>query len=204
MKKFINKRIEKYKKQSLFNKILDIVLIILIVLILIPGTRKELMTYASKLRMFVTSVDDTNKSEKSQLEGKSSLIFVDEAGEKYTLNDFDSKPVFINYWATWCPPCRAEMPTLQKLYNEYKNQVHFLFISQEPFSTTTKYINENDYNMPVYQIKSRPSGTLEYQVLPTSLLISADNQVVLKKRGAVNWFSRDIRSIFEKQIKQSN
>jgi thiol-disulfide isomerase/thioredoxin len=199
MNKFIKKRIEKYKKQSLFNKILDIVLVLLIIMMIIPGTRKELMTYASKLRMVVSSVNESEAG-KNQLEGKTSLLIVDEEGEEYTLNDFEDKPVFINYWATWCPPCRAEMPTLQKLYNKYEDQVHFLFVSREPFATTTQYLTENEYSLPVYQIKSRPSGSLKYQVLPTSLLISSDNQLVFKKKGAVNWFSNDIRSIFEKQI----
>ena len=201
MKKFINKQIEKFKKQSLLNKILDVVLLVLIILVIIPSTRKELMTYTSKIKMYITSVDEAKEG--PQLDGKSSLHFVDEAGNQYTLGDFEDKPVFINYWATWCPPCRAEMPTLEKLYNDYKEDVHFLFITRESFEKSQGYINENGYEMPVYRITSRPSGSLEYQVLPTSLLISHNNQVVFKKKGAVNWHSKKILKIFDNTVNNS-
>jgi thiol-disulfide isomerase/thioredoxin len=197
MKSFLKKRVQKFKQQSLFGKILDILLVVLILLLVIPATRKELMTYTSKVRMYLTSVND-NENDASPLEGKNSLLFEDSEGNQYSLNDFNDKPVFINYWATWCPPCRAEMPTLQKLYDDYGDQVQFLFISNESFNTIQNYINQQGYDLPVYKVKSRPSGSLAYQVLPTSLLISEDDKVVFKKVGAVNWHSKDILKIFER------
>ena len=45
-----------------------------------------------------------------------------EAGETYTLSDLKGQAVLVNMWATWCPPCKAEMPAIEKMYNEYKDQ----------------------------------------------------------------------------------
>ena len=199
MNKFIKKRIEKFKQQSLFNKILDIFLLLLIVLLIFPSTRKELMTYTSKVRMYITSVDE-KKEGKSSLEGKFSLVVENKKGKEFDLGDFDDRPVFINYWATWCPPCRAEMPALQKLYNNYKGEVHFLFVTREPFSKTQPFIEDNDYSIPVYQLKSRPQGTLTYQALPTTLLLSKNDSLVFKKRGAMNWNSNKVHSILDEAI----
>jgi thiol-disulfide isomerase/thioredoxin len=149
--------------------------------------------------MYLTSVDEKEDGEAS-LKGKSSLLIVDESGEEFTYSNFEDKPVFINYWATWCPPCRAEMPTLEKLFNDYKDKVNFLFITREPFDKTNEYLDNNGYNIPVYRIKSRPEGSLSYSVLPTSLLISKNNELVFRKEGAVNWHSDKIKKIFRKTI----
>ncbi|MFP4042890.1 MAG: hypothetical protein ACLFT6_09075, partial [Bacteroidales bacterium] len=60
MKNFFDKQAEKFKKQSIVSKILDIIFVVLIILIIIPATRKEVMTYASKLRMYITSVNTSS------------------------------------------------------------------------------------------------------------------------------------------------
>ncbi|MFO8236533.1 MAG: TlpA disulfide reductase family protein [Bacteroidales bacterium] len=199
MKKIIQKQIEKFKSQKLFNKILDIIFVLLIISVIIPATRKEVMTYASKIRMYVTSVKTNEDNEAIKSPG--SLQFVDVEGETQHLNDFSDKPVFINYWATWCPPCKAEMPVLKKLYEDYKDDVNFLFISREPLSETQAFMNKHEYDLPVFRITSSPQGVLSYYVLPTSMFIS-NEKLILSKEGAVNWHSDKIKSIFDEYIKR--
>ncbi len=193
---FFGKEYNKFKRQRWYGKIFDLLFIVLLILLLIPSTRKQVMTYASKVRMYLTSVEQ--KESATPLNGAESLVFRDSSGQRHRLSEYLDKPVFINYWATWCPPCRAEMPTLEKLYQQYGQDIHFLFISGQQMQKQQSYLNQNGYSLPSYQLLSRPGGNLNYSVLPTSLIISKDNRIILRKEGAVNWQSRKVQQIFEK------
>jgi thiol-disulfide isomerase/thioredoxin len=146
--------------------------------------------------MYLTPVEEEEK--KASISGVETVSFADAQGNRHDLGEYLDKPVFINYWATWCPPCRAEMPGLEKLYQQYGDQIHFLFISNQSLSKQRAFIRENDYDLPYYQLASRPGGTFQYSVLPTSLIISEDDRVVLRKEGAVNWQSKNVRAIFDR------
>ena len=193
---YFRKEYDKFRKKKWYGKLLDILFVVLLVLLLIPSTRKGVMTYASKVRMYLTPVEE--EENKTSVSGVQTVSFADAQGNRHDLKEFLDKPVFINYWATWCPPCRAEMPTLEKLYQQYGDDIHFLFISNQSLSKQRDFIRENDYDIPFYQLVSRPGGTFQYSVLPTSLIISKDDKVVLRKEGAVNWQSKQVRAIFDR------
>lgn len=196
IKKWFRKEAEKFRKKRWYSKLLDVLFVVLLLLLLIPSTRKELMTYTSKVRMYLTSVEENEQ--KPRVKGQGTLVLQDGRGHQRRMSSYLDKPVFINYWATWCPPCRAEMPTLEKLYQEYGDQVNFLFVSTQPMAKQQAFLDEYDYDLPVYQLLSKPGGDFNYSVLPTSMIISRDNRVVLRKEGAVNWQSDNVREIFER------
>ena len=94
-------------------------------------------------------------------------------GETYTLSELKGKPVLINLWATWCPPCRAEMPAIQKIYDEYKDQGFIVLAinmtSQDNPLNIVPFASEFDLNFPIlldetgdlgraYQLRSLPSS----------------------------------------------
>jgi thiol-disulfide isomerase/thioredoxin len=190
---FFKKQYKKFRQKKWYSKAGDIFTVLLIVLIFIPSTRKELRTYASKVKMHLTSVE----KEKTQINpgAKNSLILKDPSGKQTNLGTHLNKPVFINFWATWCPPCRAEMPSIQKLYEKYKNEVNFLIISDQSLEKQQGFLKQNNYELPVYQLLSRPKGSFSYNVLPTTMIISSDEKIILKKEGAHNWNSKTIRKI---------
>ncbi|MBK8780506.1 MAG: TlpA family protein disulfide reductase [Anaerolineales bacterium] len=95
------------------------------------------------------------------------------AGETYTLSELKGNAVLVNLWATWCPPCRAEMPAIQKMYDEYKDQ-GFVVLAvnstiQDSAIEIPAFIAEYDLNFPIlldelgdvsrmYQVRSLPSS----------------------------------------------
>jgi len=196
---FFKKELKKFRQKAWYSKALDIFTIVLIILILIPATRKELMTYASKIKMHLTSV----KKEEVAIgqEEKNSLILKSPSGRQSSLDAHLDKPVFINFWATWCPPCRAEMPAIQKLYNKYNESVNFLIVSNQDMTTQQDFLKKNDYNLPVYQLLSKPGGAFSYSVLPTTYMISNDQKIIFEKEGAHNWNSKKIHAIFDQMKK---
>jgi thiol-disulfide isomerase/thioredoxin len=120
----------------------------------------------------------------------------------YDFTEAQHKVVIINFWATWCPPCIAEMPSLQDLYNDYKDQVVFVFVTSEGTEKVTPFMDKNNYNLPIYNMMSREPDLLSTQSIPTTYLINKKGEIVIKKTGAANWNSTKVRNQLDELLKQ--
>lgn len=119
--------------------------------------------------------------------------------------DFETaknRVIIVNLWATWCPPCIAEMPSLQDLYNDYKEQVVFVFVTSEGAEKVMPFMDKNKYNLPIYNMLSREPDLLSTQSIPTTFLINKKGEIVIKKTGAANWNSSKVRSQLDELLKQ--
>ncbi len=102
-------------------------------------------------------------------------------GKSVRLSDFRGKPVLVNFWATWCPPCREEMPTLEKAYQKYRDQgVVFLGIDkQEDAETVRKFVSQNGYSWTFLLDSDDQVGRSYYvSAIPTSFFI--DRQGIVR------------------------
>lgn len=126
---------------------------------------------------------------------------IDLKGEKINFSSFKNKVVVVNYWATWCPPCVAEMPSFQKLYNDYSEKVVFLFIANDEQARVEKFIENKKYTIPVYYQASRGLEEMQSNSLPTTYVINKNGEIVVDKTGAVDWNSGKVRSLLDNLIK---
>lgn len=114
------------------------------------------------------------------------------------LIEFKNEVVFVNFWATWCPPCRAEMPMIQKLYDSYEGKVKFILVTNESASKVEEYFQKNNFNLPVYNSISKVpvkfSGT---NSIPASYLIDKEGNIIISKTGAANWNSKKVRILVD-------
>ena len=118
--------------------------------------------------------------------------------ESINFSEFENEVVFVNFWATWCPPCRAEMPMIQKLFNDYKGKVAFVFVTTENWNTVEQFFNENDYDLPVYNSTGLPPHKFtETNSIPASYLIDKEGNILISKVGAANWNSNKVRSLLD-------
>ena len=113
-------------------------------------------------------------------------------GNPHTLCDFTGKPVVLNFWASWCGPCKSEMPTFQKFYEEYGDQVHFLMVNltdggQETVQTASAYIASCGYTFPVYYDTQREAA-YQYGVnaVPVTYFIDAQGKMLGGASGALS------------------
>ena len=110
------------------------------------------------------------------------------------------KVIFLNFWATWCPPCRAELPSIQKLYNDYKNKISYIFITNEKQDVVENFYKKNDYDLPTYTFESDIPEIFKTTSIPQTFVIDAKGEVVISKNGAADWNSKKIREVLNKLI----
>lgn len=110
-------------------------------------------------------------------------------GKEVSLSDLKGKRVFVNFWATWCPPCKAEMPELEKLYQETKDSDLVIIAVDlgEDKATVQKFIEKNKYNFQVLLDTNNEAAALYgIRSIPTSYFIDKDGYIVNGKIGAMN------------------
>lgn len=132
--------------------------------------------------------------EKKEVE-EAGLQFQDLKGKVYTLENFKGKIVFITFWATWCGFCARELPSIQKIYEEYKNKgIEFITISSEEPSKVEKYINYYRYSFPAYIQTSQTPPPFRTQGIPTNFILNKEGKIILKKEGYFDWSSPEGRN----------
>jgi thiol-disulfide isomerase/thioredoxin len=126
---------------------------------------------------------------------------VDAAGKTVSLEQYKGKLVFINFWATWCPPCIAEMPSMQKLYDDYQNKIIFLFVTTDSFEKANTFLVKENLNLPIYQPITNPPLELESSTIPATYLIDKLGNIVVAKIGTADWNSESFRKNLDELLK---
>lgn len=164
----------------------NLLIAIVIVLLFIPQTAMPIKVFFSRLISF--SPSEISEEKRVQLERYQWQLVTPE-GETANLVSSEEKVILINFWATWCPPCVAEMPSLQNLYNQFGDRVDFYFVSMESPDKLNSFMNKNGYDFPVYIPKQQVPEAIESYSLPTTYVISKSGKIVVDKTGAANWDS---------------
>lgn len=127
----------------------------------------------------------------------------DFSGKKIAFSEFKGKVLFINLWATWCGPCRSEMPTIQSLYNAMSSdEVKFVMLSLDTEKTINNipgYIKSNQYSFPVFS----PSGYLpdQFQVsyIPVTYIVSKQGKIVMTLTGGTDFTAPKYKKLLEEE-----
>lgn len=133
-----------------------------------------------------------------------SISFTDIDGESFTLDDFSGSVVFMNFWASWCPPCRAEMPSMARLNSELQN-LDFEMIAinvGEAESLVTAFVEEYEVDVPVYfDPMGEAAGTFGISALPTTIILDRKGNVRAAISGGLEWDSPEMISMFKEWSK---
>lgn len=187
-------------KKSKF-KISDILFVVFILLLIIPQTRKPIMVAASKVRAKVSSLTVVAKDEQEQI-----MPFVyrleDLDGNQVNVKVGDGEITFISYWATWCPPCIAELPSIDALYQDYRDKISFLMISNEDPEIINFFLEKKNFSVPAVVSNMNPPKDLYEKTIPTNYIIDHTGKIVVKEKGASDWNSEIVRKILDGLIKE--
>lgn len=126
----------------------------------------------------------------------------DRAGNQHTLADLKGKPVLLHFWASWCPPCKKEMPELIE-WSQQHPEITFIPVSLDgKFDKAVRYIQDKNLKMSALHGDQSMSIKLGVYGLPASLLIDAEGNILRKETGAKPWsntaYSDEVMTTFKK------
>ncbi len=181
-------------------RISDIGWVVLVVVLLIPQTRFQLQLAVhkvlGKLSPSLVSVDERVKLTNYDIK------LQDVNGTSTNFEQAEGEVVFLNFWATWCPPCVAEMPSINELYEDYGEKVSFYIITNESTVKTIPFLKNKELDLPVYQMLSIPSKEIYSVGIPATYIIDKKGNIVIDKTGAANWNSETVRETLDRLVSE--
>jgi len=176
------------------KQIINFAFVLLIGLLIYPPTK----VYFIRLISFAPSVKSIENQKTLQhtnwkLKGINT--------ENIDFNNLNNTVVFISFWATWCPPCIAEMPSMKALYQDYKDKITFLFITDENWNTVAEFYTKNQYDFPTYNQVTNAPKEFESASIPATFILSKEKKIVIDKKGPANWNSSSTRELLDDLIK---
>ncbi len=138
------------------------------------------------------NTDEATDATDRQKELAPDFEMVDCDGNRIKLSDMRGKPVVLNFWASWCGPCKSEMPDFEEAYKEYGDDITFMIVNltdgkNETVDTAQAFIDSQGYTFPVY-FDTDSNGAAAYGVssIPVTYFIDAKGYLVAYGRGALN------------------
>jgi thiol-disulfide isomerase/thioredoxin len=172
---------------------------VLLLLIFSPGAKAWFLKQLLSVGLFKTEIKKEAANAKSPA---INFSFQDENGNIISSNELKGKVVFINFWATWCPPCRAEMPSLNKLYNQFNgdNRIVFLFLNEDDNIDKAKaFLKNNNYSFPIVRRAGNITNEVFSGTLPTTVILSKEGKIIMKHEGIASYnnssFIEELKSL---------
>lgn len=180
-----------------------IFIIFLILIVFVPNTKAFFLRSLMEIGFFSPANEGNVNAKKINLGG---IEFKDTNGKIVDLGSLEGKVIFINFWATWCPPCIAEMPSLNKLYNQFKEDknIVFLFVDADgDFANSSAFLKKRAYQMPLYKMEANIPDQLFSGSLPTTIILDKKGRLSFKHEGLANYADKKFADFIEK-LKVSN
>ncbi|NND63488.1 MAG: TlpA family protein disulfide reductase [Flavobacteriaceae bacterium] len=178
-----------------------LLILLFVAFLLIPQTGMPIKVFINRMISF--SPSEISEEKQTQLKNYNWEL-VTLSNEKANFAASEGKVTLVNFWATWCPPCLAEMPSLQSLFNDYGDKVDFYLVSMESSEKLTSFMEKKGYEMPVYIPKKQlPEGLSAYS-FPTTYIVSKQGKIVVDKTGSANWNSQKVRALLDRLLSEKN
>ena len=202
------------------KKLYSIIIILIIILSFLSykynDTNKQLEKYKGYYKdlsvMYLNEVIDAPELKKpssremkvTTIDFESNMLqFSDLENNIFSIQNFKGKNLFINYWATWCNPCLAEMPYMAELYEKYKEEedIIFLYLSREKLETIKDYIpkDESLQKLPIYKIVT-DDEFFATSGIPTTFIVNSDGEVIVKDLGTAFWNDESVFKFIDNLI----
>ncbi|MGW8123941.1 TlpA family protein disulfide reductase [Roseivirga echinicomitans] len=190
---------EKTKKKKGVSKrdIIELSIIVAIFLVIyITGSQAEVFGRMQQVVLSTGVVNVGILDEDEFTNADYNFRLVNQEGIKIDVRDLKGKTIFINIWATWCPPCVAEMPNINSLYNKIENKedIVFLMISHDDeMRTANAWIKRKGFDFPIYKLATPLPDVFETGVVPSTFVVSPEGKVVVSKTGMANYDTNRFR-----------
>lgn len=194
----------KKKWFTLSNIFTGIFIVFILAMLLNPALKATVIQGLMKIGLFQPDMPEVSGNEKitsSLLPEDKEILLRNVDGNILDLSAQKGKVIFINFWATWCPPCIAEMPSINRLYQKFKNNGNILFIMVDVdnnFDKSNAFMKKKGFALPVYtQVNDIPakyfSGTL-----PTTVILDKSGKLVFHHEGVADYSNSEVADFIKK------
>jgi len=176
--------------KNVWKKYLGNIIFFGLLLIFLISTPAKSWLLRQFLRTGLFSPKIENKQTDSSRVLAMPLTFKDENGIFHSTENMRGKVVFINFWASWCPPCIAEMPGVNEMYQQLRNDssIAFVFINLDDTSEKGKeFLNKKHFDIPLQRADSFIPTDLYEGSLPTTVILDRQGRIVMKHTGLGNY-----------------
>lgn len=185
------------KKWYALNNILTGILALFIILMIVnPVVKGRVIQGLMKVGLFQPKISNEKLNASPENEHNYQVNFVDTHGKVIEGNSLSGKVVFINFWATWCPPCIAEMPSINELYNEYKDNPDIIFLmvdADNDLQKSTAFMKDKKFQMPVVTAKGNIPQAWYSGTLPTTIVLDKNGNVAYRQTGAAEYTNKKFK-----------
>lgn len=186
-------------KKKVWKIVGNIIFAGLIILLLLPSGRVWVQQGLMKIGLFKpkleTSETTTVEDETAPVSDYVGVAFSDDNGHVVSIQDLKGKVVFLNFWATWCPPCKAEMPSIQVLKDKFKNndQVAFLIVEIEGEKEKARnFMQQGDMDLPVYYPESEIPREWLGGAIPTTVILDKTGKIAARHEGMADYSRAEV------------
>lgn len=195
---------QKSKKLFSVSNIITALLIVFSVsMFIFPNVKATVLQGLMKVGLFQPSV--SKKHQPATTEKSWNVSFSNSKGEIVDGNALKGKVVFINIWATWCPPCIAEMPSINELYKTYQTNSDIVFLlvdADDNLQKAENFISQKGFKLPVFIANTNiPSEWFE-GTLPTTIVLDKKGNVVYNDAGAANYNSQKFKNFIDGLLRE--
>ena len=167
--------------------------ILVLVLLFVPEAKAMMQQGLMKLGLFQPKLEKVVTAS----QGKANYAFemLDTNGKTINLEDLKGKVVFMNFWATWCAPCIAEMPSIQKLYDKVKDDKEIVILTVEvegKSDKVAKFMNRKNLTLPVVYPNSQIPTDFFNGSLPTTIILDKKGNIAHTTTGMADYSGQDI------------
>lgn len=143
-----------------------------------------------------TSIDDNTATSNTMLPG---FLLQDINGQPVNLQSFRGKKVFVNLWASWCPPCRREMPSIQKLYQSVDtSRVAFVMLSlDDQFEKAKAFVKNQKLKLPIYYPSQHLPELFNVQGIPVTFIFDEQGTLIQRIDGAADYHNNEYRKLLQ-------
>lgn len=130
--------------------------------------------------------------------GLPAMMMLDANGGLVDLQQYRGKKVLVNLWASWCPPCKREMPSLQKLYNDVDtSKVVFVMLAlDDDFNKSKKYVASKEFTFPVFYPAQNLPPLFNVESIPTTFIFNEKGEMIKSVVGSDDYDSKEYRRLF--------
>ncbi len=181
-------------------------IIVILTVLLVPSAKALVLQGLMEIGLFRPSTDAPKSQSSIDLYA---IKFKNSQNKIVSLGELKGKVVFVNFWATWCPPCLAEMPSINKLHQAFSNdkEVVFLLIDADAdYAKSQAYFDRKKYQLPNFSMASPIPKEIFSGSLPTTLVFDKEGRIAYNGIGVANYASPKFISFINKlnALEQTN